>query len=142
MIPVTDNFHFQLMQLFNGHNQVLQKEARTLGLSPGQPKILECLDSKQALSPKQIGKMCIIDKATMTSLLEKMEKDGLVIRFANPADKRSVLISLTDKGMGLAKQINSSYSNIDETVLSCLSTEEKDQFLGWIRLVASKYIED
>ncbi|KRN54871.1 hypothetical protein IV72_GL000363 [Atopobium minutum] len=71
-----------------------------------------------------------------------MEKDGLVIRFANPADKRSVLISLTDKGMGLAKQINSSYSNIDETVLSCLSTEEKDQFLGWIRLVASKYIED
>ncbi|MGN0193875.1 MAG: MarR family winged helix-turn-helix transcriptional regulator [Pseudoramibacter sp.] len=138
---MTDNFHFMLMQLFNGHSQALQKTARDIGLSPGQPKVLECLDSGQALSPREIGKLCRIDKATMTSLLQKMERDGLVVRFANPEDHRSKLVQLTDKGMEMARQINTSYSQIDAAALACLSTEEKQQFLKWIRLVASHYME-
>ncbi|MDY3118413.1 MAG: MarR family transcriptional regulator [Peptoniphilus sp.] len=139
---MTDTFHFALMQLFNGHNQVLQKHARAMGLSPGQPKVLECLGSGRAISPRQIGKMCMIDKATMSGLLEKMERDGLVVRLANPSDRRSILIRLTEKGMDMARRIGSSFCRIDESALACLSPEERRQFLAWIRLVASNYMED
>ena len=42
-----------------------------------------------------------MDSGTLTPLLKRMEKAGLVIRQRNPADEREMLIRLTDNGGAL-----------------------------------------
>ena len=136
-----DSFHFTLMQLQNGHHQALQKEVRRLGLSAGQPKILECLSFCGPASPRQIGAVCMIDKATATILLDKMVKDGLVERFANPDDGRSVLIKMTEKGKKMAGKVDAAFAQVDEDVLSCLSFRERVQLMKLLEKLAAQYRE-
>ena len=69
-----NQFHFQLLKCFNQQKRWINQRTIQIDVLPGQSKILQCLDEYGPLSPKEIGNLCIIDKSTTTSLLNKMEK--------------------------------------------------------------------
>lgn len=50
------------------------------GLSSGQPKVLEFLLEHDGCMQKEIAHACSVEAASVTSLLNKMERDGLVQR--------------------------------------------------------------
>ena len=49
-------------------------------------------------SMKQLTQLSLLDKATLTALIDRMEKSGLVERRIDPADRRSFRIYLTERG--------------------------------------------
>jgi DNA-binding MarR family transcriptional regulator len=51
-----------------------------------------------ALSPNQLLATMMVTSGTMTNRIDQLCKEGLVARIQNPDDKRSVWISLTEKG--------------------------------------------
>ena len=59
------------------------------GLSSGQPKVLEFLLEHDGCMQKEIAHACSVEAASVTSLLNKMERDGLVQRKI-PQDNRRV----------------------------------------------------
>ncbi|WP_163363465.1 MarR family winged helix-turn-helix transcriptional regulator, partial [Enterobacter cloacae] len=50
---------------------------------------------------KAIGERLALDSGTLTPLLKRLEASGTVRRLRDPADERSVRISLTDRGRQL-----------------------------------------
>ncbi len=68
-----------------------------LGISIGQLPVLGALKDGNALSQKELARRANIEQPTMAQLLARMERDGLIQRAPDPADKRSSLISLTAK---------------------------------------------
>lgn len=52
----------------------------------------------------EVSEFSEVQKATVTSLLDKMEKDGLTERFHRPGDRRRVYSRLTRKGRSLARK--------------------------------------
>jgi DNA-binding MarR family transcriptional regulator len=54
--------------------------------------------------------------STMTSLLDRLEKRGLVERKDNPEDKRSFLIALTPKGRKAASRVNALVEEIEREI--------------------------
>ncbi len=50
-----------------------------------------------------LGRRLDLDSGTLTPLLKKLEKEGLVERRRNPTDERKVIVSLTLAGMEMAK---------------------------------------
>lgn len=71
-----------------------------LGLAVAQVPVLAALKDGRALTQKELAYLARIEQPTMTHLLARMERDGLVKRTANPADKRSSLVSLTPLALG------------------------------------------
>ena len=71
---VEDQFYFQLLKCSNHQKRWINQRTIQIDVLPGQSKVLQCLDEHGPLSPKEIGKLCIVDKSTTTSLLNKMEK--------------------------------------------------------------------
>ena len=69
-----DQFYFQLLKCSNHQKRWINQRTIQIDVLPGQSKVLQCLDEHGPLSPKEIGKLCIVDKSTTTSLLNKMEK--------------------------------------------------------------------
>ena len=69
-----EQFHFQLLKCFNHQKRWINQRTIQIDVLPGQSKVLQCLEEHGPLSPKEIGKLCIVDKSTTTSLLNKMEK--------------------------------------------------------------------
>ncbi|WP_246213197.1 MarR family winged helix-turn-helix transcriptional regulator [Aminipila butyrica] len=94
-------------------------------LSIGQPKVLEYLSEHDGCMQKDIAQCCMIEPASVTSLLTKMEKDGLVIRKELHNNRRNLYVYLTDLGREKAKYVNEVFSQVESHALDGLSEEEK-----------------
>lgn len=73
----------------------------SLGLTYPQYLVLLVLWEKDQASVGAIGERLVLDSATLTPLLKRMEKSGLLARTRDKDDERVVVIELTKKGHDL-----------------------------------------
>ena len=73
-----------------------------LGLTYPQYLVLMSLGAQEGRTVGQLGAELRLDTNTLTPLLKRMEKSGLVHRGRNPQDERQVRLSLTEDGRALA----------------------------------------
>ena len=75
------------------------------GLSAAGRQALAILEGAgEPLSPTTIAERLIVTTATVTSLLDTLEKRGLVVRQPDPADRRKLLVSITDEARAIVDQ--------------------------------------
>lgn len=87
-----------------------------LELTYTQYIVLLVLWQNGRLSVKELGEKLYLDSGTLTPLLKKLEAAGLVLRERSEEDERSVLITLTQKGLGLRERA----AFIPERLTACL----------------------
>jgi DNA-binding MarR family transcriptional regulator len=78
----------------------LRQEAGA-GLSPSQTAALVTIDRHGPLGPSELAAHEGIQRPTATRLLARLEEDGLIVRSADPADRRCTRIALSDAGRAL-----------------------------------------
>jgi MarR family transcriptional regulator, organic hydroperoxide resistance regulator len=54
----------------------------------------------------ELGRCAGLEPSTMTGLIDRMERDGLVLREDDPDDRRAQIIRLTDAGSGARKEVH------------------------------------
>lgn len=116
--------HYLLMKTQSQLHRQIMAQAADLGLSSGQPKILECLTECGECNQKTIARYCEIEQATVGSILLRMERDGLVRRTQKDGNRRALYVSLTDRGRQTALQVQQIFQQCDARAVSGLSTEE------------------
>ena len=72
--------------------------AREHGLTLPQWRILAELDRRDGISQKALADATDSDAMTVSGILDRLEKRGLVLRVADPTDSRAKLASLTGEG--------------------------------------------
>ena len=77
------------------HSKKLQRET---GLTTSQLLVLEAIVKLDASTPSNIAKEVQLSQATVTNLVDRMERNALVLRLKSSADKRVVEVLLTEKG--------------------------------------------
>ena len=79
---------------------LFEKHLETLGLSPRRLEILErlYLDPEEATTPAELAEAVLLARASMTSNLDVLERDGYIHRVPHPSDRRMVCIELTPDG--------------------------------------------
>lgn len=127
--------HFLLLRCFHNSARLIAQKTQALGLLSGQPKVLECLREQNGRTPKEIGRRCALDKSTITSLISKMEQQGLIYREAQAADKRSVKIYLTEEGAAKAEQVEEICLEVDRKALENLPLECQEELFRSLRTV-------
>jgi DNA-binding MarR family transcriptional regulator len=75
------------------------------GLSPSQTAALATIDRHGPLTPSELAAHERVQRPTIARLLGRMEEDGLVVRAADPNDRRSALITLSDDGRALLRAV-------------------------------------
>jgi DNA-binding MarR family transcriptional regulator len=75
------------------------------GLSPSLNAALATVARHGPLTPSELATRERIQRPTATRLIARLEEKGLVARTADPADRRSCLIALTDEGAALVAQL-------------------------------------
>ncbi|WP_025724039.1 MarR family winged helix-turn-helix transcriptional regulator [Paenibacillus polymyxa] len=84
-------------EVYNGVSSRLSE----YGLSVGNLKILVPLFlHERALTPSELAEYSGVTRSTVTSVIDKLERDG-IIRRSTLSDRRMTAISLTDKGTQL-----------------------------------------
>ena len=122
-----DALHYLLMKTQTNLNRWILTHASHLGLSPGQPKILECLTHLGECNQKAIADYCEIEPATVGSILVRMERDGLITRRQRNGNRRSLYVSLTPKGIQMGEAMEDIFRRADQLACAGLDPEQQRQ---------------
>lgn len=121
-----NSLHHLWMKTYLQLNRQVLDQAAALGLSPGQPKILEFLDQQGEHEQKAIADYCEIEPATVGSILTRMENAGLVTRRNRPGNRRSLYVSLTPKGAELARTLRGIFADAEARMTAALTGPERE----------------
>jgi MarR family transcriptional regulator, lower aerobic nicotinate degradation pathway regulator len=88
----------QLSFLIQG---ILERRAREHDLSVIQIRLLGVLRDRMP-TMNELARLLGLDKSSVTGLVDRAERRGLVMRVPSTADRRAVLVSLTGRGRSLA----------------------------------------
>ena len=83
-----------------------------LGLSAGEINALACIGDQTSV--RDLVAATAQRPSTLTGVLDRLERRGLIERAANPADRRSVLVRLTPDGRGRAARIAVAFTALEE----------------------------
>jgi len=101
-----------------------------LDLTPSSGLVLGILaDAPGPLPPNQIAERLIISRATVTGLLDSLERRGYVTRRPHATDRRMLGIELTDAGRQAARDMRLVVHQHQNAWLSALSEQEQEQLI-------------
>ncbi len=119
-----ESLHYLLMKSHAMLSRNILSKANKIGLTPGQPKILDFLLKFGEADQKTIAAYCEIEPATVGSILLRMEENGLVLRRQKEGNRRSLYVSLTEKGKISAENLMNIFNESEKMAVSNMTDEE------------------
>ena len=105
--------------------QVFRQKLLAYGLTPPQFALLAFLWKKDEQSQIQLGKAMEMDRTTISGIIDRLAKQGLVSRMPHPEDRRVFMINLTDAGKNLEASVSGLSVTANAQVAANLSEQEQ-----------------
>lgn len=132
-----ESLHYLLMKTHTVLQRKITSRASEMGLTPGQPKILDYLLRYGESDQKTIASYCEIEQATVGSILLRMEKAELITRGRHEGNRRSLFVSLTPKGTVAARELMNIFRDAEEEAVSDLTPGELAAFKSTLNKICS-----
>ncbi len=85
------------------------------------------------LSPTALYTSLMLSSGAMTNRLDKLEARGLIYREPSPEDRRSMLVSLSKKGLALINETMTAHVANEQQLLSSLDRDQQQQLADLLR---------
>ncbi|MFC0601647.1 MarR family winged helix-turn-helix transcriptional regulator [Streptomyces palmae] len=106
-------------------NAVYAESSREHGITPQQGQLL-CVLMPGPCGMGELGTMLRLAKSSLTGLVDRTERNGLVRRTPDPQDTRAVRVALTPRGSRLAAEFyEAACARIDELPAGLSATERE-----------------
>jgi DNA-binding MarR family transcriptional regulator len=89
------------------------------------------------VSPATLAERAGVTRATMTGLIDTLERDGLVARTPDSADRRGIHVSLTSEGRAVIDGMLPDYFQCVADILNPLSEPERKQLVRLLQKIQS-----
>ncbi|WP_437769333.1 MarR family transcriptional regulator [Sorangium sp. So ce281] len=122
--PEIDAIVEMIIYLYTESRRLTKGMASGFGLTGPQLTILKLLESFQDLSLSTLSERIRAQNSTVTGIVDRMEREGLVRRERSKADRRVVHIRLSEKGARLASEIQVEPMEIFRSALLSLSSTD------------------
>ena len=106
---------------------MLERRAAEHDLSIPATRLLGVLRDREP-TMQQLARLLELDKSSVTGLVDRAERRGLVARVPSPADKRAVLVRLTDDGRALVSASAERFATDVTAVLGRLAARDRETF--------------
>ncbi|MDO4724838.1 MAG: MarR family transcriptional regulator [Comamonadaceae bacterium] len=135
---------FELLSLCSAIDRDCAARLAPHGLSEGRFVLLFLLDAAEgaALAPNALAEQAGISRATVTGLLDGLERAGLIERQPDAHDRRALRIVLTPKGRRTARKVTTQHSQWIAQLFAALSSAERGQLQRLLGKVAATMQEN
>jgi len=109
----------------------LERRAAEHEVSLIQTRLLGVLRDRRP-TMLELAKLLGLDKSSVSGLVDRAERRGLVARIPSAADRRSVLVSLTDQGRQLAASVGAQFEADVTALLAGLPAADRARLSGLV----------
>lgn len=144
-IKPTDCPYYLVSRVTLQVTSALKKGFASAGLESLKPAYLGVLMSlwyEDGLKVTELGRRAGLEPSTMTGLLDRMERDGLVTRSTTPGDRRVQHIHLTREGQGIRETVLKVLNRTLARLFSGISREDLNRTKEILRNVLSNAHEE
>ena len=125
----------KVKQLSDRVFEKILNEKKIDAFNGAQGRILYVLWQKDGISIKTLSERCGLAITSLTSMLERMEKQGLLRRESDEKDKRKTLLFLTDRAYALREDYEAVSAQMGAVFYEGFSEEEIRLFESFLRRV-------
>jgi DNA-binding MarR family transcriptional regulator len=137
MAPVPNNIPdctiFLLAKAYQKAHGQFKARLRPFDLTNLQHLVLEGLWYEEGVTAAELGKLLVLDKATLSGVLDRMVESGWIRKERDPDDGRVFRIYPSDKANQLKKQLIDLRVKANEAMLQSFTAEEKVLFKRLLR---------
>ena len=106
---------------------------RPLGMSWAGFRVLFCTWIEREIEPRELARLCAVSRGTVSSVLNTLERDGLLRRRRKSADRRVVTVAITEKGRRRVKRAFELQHTREHQWLGDLDRQTIDNFVALLR---------
>jgi DNA-binding MarR family transcriptional regulator len=104
-------------------------------ITPGLFGVLVIIEANPDLKQSELARATHLDRSTVVTIIDNLERRGLVERRAALYDRRSNAIRLTDAGVTLLRKLKRQVSQHEKRLLDNFSAAERETFLALLKKV-------
>ena len=114
---------------------------RTFGLTQPQFAVLDCLGHLGPMPIGELSRKMLVSGGNMTCVVDNLEKEELVMRSPSDHDRRSVVVSLTEKGRALFTDIFPQHAERIRQIADVLDSSEQAELARLLKKLGTSVIE-
>jgi len=105
------------------------------GVTPGQYGVLNCLWASGSATPKEIAQALRLENSTVSGVLDRMQKRGLIERVLDPKDLRSIQVVATGAGMAIREDVLRTVEELNVRILEGFPAEQRENLLACLQSI-------
>jgi DNA-binding MarR family transcriptional regulator len=115
-----------------------QRDCRMLGLTVAQARVMIAVDAGDSISPSELARQLGISRQGMSSAMNYLEGEGLLLRSHSSPDRRSVAVALTPRGRAMFRRLRERQHAVHRRVNGLFSGPEKIAVVRALKNIASE----
>ena len=116
------------------------KEYHINEINPAQGRILFVLWAQDGIPIRTLAEKTLLEKSTLTSMLDRLEEMGYVRREPSQEDRRAIIIRRTDKDRNFQKLYNAVSEDMTRLFYKGMSAQEIDQLETGLRRILDNVV--
>lgn len=126
MFNIEDSIGFLMSKCHRKAFQMLKQRLEPYGITPPQFAVMSFLWQREGLiNQNQLGELMGTDNATLSGIIDRLEKADYVKREKNHQDRRSFNLVLTEAGKKIRQEIEPIVREHNKNLVKPLEEEEK-----------------
>ncbi len=128
-----------LAECYEAFETVSRRDIRRMGLTQPQFDVIATLGNTPGMNFRKLGENTLITKGTLTGVVDRLERSGLVLRTPGKHDRRTAIVSLTEEGeaifdkyflphVTMLDDVFKGFSNPDYDAAQALLSRIRDRF--------------
>ena len=115
----------------------LDRAAADMGLSDARDwLVLAVLDEGQQRTQLELSRVVCVDKTTLITVLDRLEKQQLIVRTVDPSDRRVRIPQITDKGREVYATFAAARDAAEARALDGVSAADRELLLDVLATIA------
>ena len=126
-----------LARAYESMARYVEQRVSAEGLGLSDFEVLELLLHKGPMTMSSIGEKVLLANASMTSVIDRLDGRGFVVRKNDDKDRRVRIVDLTDKGRAFVSELYPRHAQDLEAVLQVLTQRERAQLRTLLKKVGT-----
>lgn len=118
---------------------LFMEETQDYGITPVQFAALQAVADSPGLDQRTLARTIGFDTSTIGGVIDRLETRGLLVRHADPDDRRVRLLELTSEGKKLLRDVTPAMLRAQQRMLEPLSLRQHDEFMRMMEVLLAAH---